>query len=334
MLAVQDLGASVGVKRACEELSVSRASYYRKQQRRLGPPGRDRPRSPVRRLQEEEKAAVLARLHEERFQDCSPAQVYASLLDEGQYHCSIRTMYRLLAAEGESRERRAQLSHPAYAKPELLATGPHQLWSWDITKLRGPVKWTFYYLYVILDVFSRYVTGWMIAYRESAELAKHLIEQSCEKQNILPGQLTIQADRGSSMTSKSVALRLSDLGVVKTHSRPHISDDNPYSESHFKTLKYRPGFPDRFSSMDEARLFCVEFFPWYNHEHHHSGLRLMTPATVHYGQAEELRRCRQSVLDAAYQAHPERFVKGPPQHPSVPETVWINPPVSDQEKAP
>jgi putative transposase len=334
MAAVQDLGRSVGVKRACDELSVSRASYYRQQPHHLCPPPVDRPRSPARRLQGEEKTAVLARLHEERFQDCSPAQVYAALLDEGQYHCSIRTMYRLLEAEGESRERRDQLSRPGYTKPELLATGPNQLWSWDITKLRGPVKWTFYYLYVILDVFSRYVTGWMLAYRESAELAKHLIEQSCEKQNIQPGQLTIHADRGSSMTSKSVALLLSDLGVVKTHSRPHVSDDNPYSESHFKTLKYRPGFPDRFGSIEEARLFCVEFFPWYNHEHHHSGLSLMTPATVHHGQAEELRSRRQSVLDAAYQAHPERFVKRPPQHPSLPEAVWINPPVSDKGKAP
>jgi putative transposase len=334
MEAVQDLGRSVGVKRACAELSVSRASYYRQQQHHLCPPPVDRPRSSARRLRQEERAAVLACLHEERFQDGSPAQVYASLLDEGQYHCSLRTMYRLLAAEGESRERRDQLRRPSYAKPELLATGPNQLWSWDITKLRGPAKWTYYYLYVILDVFSRYVTGWMIAYRESADLAKQLIEESCEKQKIVPGQLTIHADRGSSMTSKSVALLLSDLGVVKTHSRPHVSDDNPYSESHFKTLKYRPGFPDRFGSIEEARLFCVEFFPWYNHEHHHSGLQLMTPATVHYGQAEKLISRRQSVLDAAYQAHPERFVKRPPQHPSLPEAVWINPPVSDQGKAP
>jgi len=329
MQAVQKLSRSVGVKRACEELSVPRASYYRKRKRNLSPPLVSRRRSSARRLREEEKAAALACLHEERFQDCSPAQVYASLLDEGRYHCSIRTMYRLLAAEGESRERRDQLIRPAYAKPELLATGPNQLWSWDITKLRGPVKWTFYYLYVILDVFSRYVTGWMIAYRESADLAKQLIEHSCEKQNIAPGQLTIHADRGSSMTSKSVALLLTDLGVAKTHSRPHVCDDNPYSESHFKTLKYRPGFPDRFGSIEEARRFCVEFFPWYNHEHHHSGLHLMTPAIVHYGQVEELLGRRQSVLDVAYQAHPERFVKRPPQHPSLPKAVWINPPVSD-----
>jgi putative transposase len=196
------------------------------------------------------------------------------------------------------------------------------------------VKWTYYYLYVILDVFSRYVTGWMIAYRESADLAKQLIEESCEKQKIVPGQLTVHADRGSAMTSKSVALLLADLGIVKTHSRPHVSDDNPYSEAHFKTLKYRPGFPDRFGSLEEARCFCQEFFPWYNHEHHHSGLQLMTPATVHYGQAEELLSHRQSILDAAYQAHPERFVQRPPKHPSLPEAVWINPPATNQSKTP
>jgi putative transposase len=334
MSAVQELSLVVGVKRACDELSVPRASYYRQQQRSLCPPRVDKPRSSARRLQEKEKTAVLACLHEERFQDCSPAQVYASLLDEGQYHCSLRTMYRLLKVEGESRERRHQLLRPAYAKPELLATGPNQLWSWDITKLRGPAKWTFYSLYVILDLFSRYVTGWMIAYRESADLAKQLIEDSCEKQNITPGQLTIHADRGSSMTSRSVALLLADLGIVKTHSRPYVSDDNPYSESHFKTLKYRPDFPDRFGSLEEARRFCQEFFSWYNQEHHHSGLQLMTPAAVHYGQTEELLSRRQSVLDAAYQAHPERFVKRPPQHPSLPEAVWINPPPAKQEKTP
>jgi putative transposase len=289
---------------------------------------------PARRLQQGEKAAVLACLQEERFQDCSPAQVYASLLDEGPYHGSLRTMYRLLEAEGESREPRDQLSRPCSAKPELLATGPNQLWSWDITKLRGPVKWTFYSLYVILDVFSRYVTGWMIAYRESADLAKQLIAESCEKQKIVPGQLTIHADRGSSMTSKSVALLRSDLDGVKMHSRPYVSDDNPYAESHFKPLKYRPGFPDRFGSIEEARRFWVEFFPWYNHEHHHAGWHLLTPATVHDGQAKEVKCRPQSVLDAAYQIHPERFLKRPPQHPSLPETVWINPPVSGKGKTP
>jgi transposase InsO family protein len=227
MTAVEDLSLVVGMKRACRELAIPRSSVYRRRRRRLSPPPVGAWRSSARRLKDEEKSAVLACLHEERFQDCSPSQVYASLLDDGRYHCSIRTMYRLLDAEGENRERRDQLIHPPYRKPELLATGPNQLWSWDITKLRGPVKWSFYYLYVILDVFSRYVTGWMIAYRETAGLAKQLIEHSCEKQKIVPGQLTIHADRGSSMTSKSVALLLADLGVIKTHSRPHVSDDNP-----------------------------------------------------------------------------------------------------------
>ena len=208
-----------------------------------------------------------------------------------------------------------------------------KLWSWDITKLRGPVKWTAYHLYVILDVFSRYVVGWMIAYRESAELAKRLIEHTCLKQNIAPGQLTVHADRGSSMKSKPVALLLADLGVVKTHSRPHVSDDNPYSESQFRTLKYRPGFPDRFGSIEDARGFCQSFFTWYNHQHHHSGLGLMTPAMVHHGQAPQILARRQVVLDAAYSAHPERFVRKPPTPPELPAEVWINKPAS-QEKTP
>lgn len=334
MAAVEELSSVVGVRRACEQLSIPRAGVYRRRRRRLSLPPVAAARSSARSLKEEEKSTVLACLHEERFQDCSPAQVYASLLDDGQYHCSIRTMYRLLEAEGESRERRDQLVHPPYRKPELLATGPNQLWSWDITKLRGPVKWSYFYLYVILDVFSRYVTGWMIAYRETAGLARQLIEHSCRKQNIAPGQLTIHADRGSAMTSKSLALLLADLGVVRTHSRPHVSDDNPFSEAHFKTLKYRPDYPDRFGSIQDARGFCHGFFPWYNHEHHHSGLQLLTPAAVHYQQSGQLILQRQAVLDVAYAAHPERFVRRPPKHPSLPEAVWINPPAPGKEKTP
>jgi putative transposase len=334
MAAVEELSPLIGVRRACQDLSVPRSGVYRRRRRRLSPPPVHALRSSARRLKDEEKSTVLAYLHEERFQDCSPAQVYASLLDDGQYHCSIRTMYRLLDAKDENRERRDQLIHPPYRKPELLATGPNQLWSWDITKLRGPVKWSFYYLYVILDVFSRYVTGWMIAYRETAGLAKQLIEHSCLKQKITPGQLTIHADRGSSMTSKSLALLLGDLGVVKTHSRPHVSDDNPFSEAHFKTMKYRPNYPDRFGSIQDARLFCQEFFPWYNQQHHHSGLNLLTPANVHHGQAAQLISKRQAVLDLAYQAHPERFVRRPPLHPSLPNAVWINPPASNKENTP
>lgn len=334
MTAIDDLSAIVGVKRACQELAVPRAGFYRRRRRRLSPPPVGEARLSARRLGESEKQTVMDCLHEDRFQDCSPAQVYASLLDEGRYHCSIRTMYRLLAADGENRERRDQLIHPPYRKPELLATGPNQLWSWDITKLRGPVKWTFYYLYVILDVFSRYVVGWMIAYRETAALAKQLVEHSCRKQEIAPGQLTIHADRGSSMTSKALALLMADLGVLKTHSRPHVSDDNPFSEAQFKTMKYRPGFPDRFGSIEDARSFCQQFFPWYNHQHHHSGLNLMTPAVVHHGKAPQLIAARQAVLDAAWRAHPERFVKRPPQHPSLPHAVWINPPAPSNENTP
>ena len=337
MAAMDQLTPIAGVKRACQVLAVPRASWYRRlrcQQSPLAAPSPEKgQRHSARALSENEQSTVLACLHEERFQDCSPAQVYAALLDQGRYHCSIRTMYRLLEASGESRERRDQLTHPPYQKPELLATEANQLWSWDITKLRGPVKWTAYHLYVILDVFSRYVVGWMIAYRESAVLAKRLIEHTCLKQNIVPGQLTVHADRGSSMKSKPVALLLADLGVVKTHSRPHVSDDNPYSESQFRTLKYRPGFPDRFGSIEDARGFCQSFFQWYNHQHHHSGLGLMTPAMVHHGQAAHILAHRQVVLDAAFQAHPERFVRKPPRPPELPSQVWINRP-SSEEKTP
>ena len=334
MTAVDQLRPLVGAKQACHALSVPRASWYRRRRRRLSPPpepsSEKGPRCSPRALTEAEQQAVLACLHEERFQDCSPAQVYAALLDEGRFHCSIRTMYRLLETRGESRERRDQRTHPPYQKPELLATQPNQLWSWDITKLRGPAKWTVFHLYVILDVFSRYVVGWMIAYRESAELAKRLIEHSCDKQLIESGQLTIHADRGSSMKSKPVALLLADLGVTKTHSRPHVSDDNPYSESQFRTLKYRPGFPDRFGSIEDARGFCQSFFRWYNHQHHHSGLGLMTPAMVHHGQANQILALRQVVLNAAYSAHPERFVRKPPQPPALPTAVWINKPPEEE----
>lgn len=333
MPAVSDLAVSVGIRPACEALSVSRASFYRwHQQAGTVDQAKPRPRPP-RALNETEQENVLARLHEERFQDCSPAAVYATLLDEGHYHCSIRTMYRLLEQRGESRERRDQLTHPPYQKPELLATAPNQLWSWDITKLLGPAKWTYFYLYVILDVFSRYITGWMVAPRESAELAKRLIEDSCAKQSIQPGQLTVHADRGSAMTSKPVAFLMADLGVTKTHSRPYVSDDNPYSESQFRTLKYRPEFPDRFGSIQDARAFCLRFFPWYNDEHRHSALGLMTPAMVHYDQAPLIRQQRQAVLDTAYQAHPERFVRKAPRAPELQQEVWINKPPGSEDKS-
>jgi putative transposase len=326
MAAVAELANDVGTSAACQALCMPRASYYRDVRKTSSPTVSASRPSPARALRPAERDAVLARLHEERFQDRSPAAVYATLLDEGEYHCSIRTMYRLLDEHGEVRERRDQLTHPPYRKPELMATASNQLWSWDITKLLGPAKWTYFYLYVLLDVFSRYVTGWMIAYRESAELAKRLIEESCKKQHIPPGQLTLHADRGTSMSSKPVAFLLADLGVTKTHSRPHVSNDNPYSESQFRTLKYRPEFPDRFGCIQDSRAFCQGFFRWYNEEHRHSGLGLLTPAMVHYGQAENILRQRQEVLDVAYQLHPERFVRSAPKPPALPSEVWINRP--------
>jgi putative transposase len=270
---------------------------------------------------------VLDVLHEPRFVDLAPAEVYATLLDEGHYHCSERTMYRLLAAQHEGRERRNQLQHPRYAAPELLARRPNELWSWDITKLLGPAKWTYFYLYVMLDVFSRYVVGWMVAHRESATLAEQFIHATCARQGIERGhQLTIHADRGSAMTSKPVALLLADLGVTKTHSRPHVSNDNPFSEAQFKTLKYRPAFPERFGSIQDARAYCHDFFRWYNTEHRHSGLGLLTPADVHHGRADQRVAARAAVLATAYGAHPERFPAGRPCPQACPVAVWINPP--------
>jgi putative transposase len=321
----QELAQQSGVSAACQSLGVPRSSFYRAQQPKKEP--RPRP-TPQRALSVEEKTTVRQALNSERFQDCSPRQVYATLLDEGTYFCSWRTMYRILDEHQEVRERRNQLQHPKYIKPELLATRPNMLWSWDLTKLRGPVKWSYFYLYTILDVFSRYAVGWMIAERESAILAKQLIGETCEKQGIQFEQLTIHADRGSSMRSKTVAILLADLGVTKTHSRPYNSNDNPYSESQFKTMKYRPDYPARFGSIQDARVWARSFFRWYNHEHHHSALGLMTPAVVHYGQAAAVTEQRRQVLQAAYAAHPERFVHGEPQPPSLPKEVWINKPQS------
>src|SRR6266404_8983224 len=322
--AVREVGERLGIAPACAALGLAPATYYRRAQPKPTPAPRP---TPPRALGPAERVAVLEVLHEPRFVDLAPAQVQAQLLDEGRYLCSARTMYRLLEERQEVHERRDQLRHPRYAAPQLLATRPNALWSWDITKLLGPVKWTYFYLYVILDVFSRYVTGWMVAYRESAELAKRLIEDSSKKQLIQPDQLTLHADRGTSMRSKPVALLLADLGVTKTHSRPHVSDDNPYSESQFRTMKYRPEFPDRFGCLQDSRAFCQSFFRWYNEEHRHSGIGLLTPATVHYGQAENILRQRQDVLDVAYQRNPERFVRRAPKPPVLPSEVWINKPV-------
>jgi len=277
-------------------------------------------------LEVAERQALLDVLHSERFVDQAPAEVYATLLDEGSYLASISTMYRVLRAADEVVERRRQATHPSTVKPELVADGPNRVWSWDITKLLGPAKWTYYYLYVILDIFSRYAVGWMVAERESAALAERLLDQTIAKQHVSRDQLAIHADRGSSMASKQVAQLLADLGVTKSHSRPHVSNDNPYSESQFKTLKYRPEFPDRFGSIQDARTFCQQFFGWYNVEHHHSGIGLLVPADVHYGRAEQVRAARAEVLTAAYAAHPERFVRKPPEPPALPAVAWINQP--------
>jgi putative transposase len=326
----EDLGQQVGVKRACEELGVPRSSLYDARQPQPSPS----PRPPSEKaLSQEERHTVRDVLNSDRFVDSAPRQVYATLLDGDVYLCSWRTMYRILDENQEVRERRNQLSHPTYTKPELLATAPNQLWSWDITKLLGPAKWTYFYLYVILDVFSRYVVGWLIAEREAASLAETLIAETCAKQGIQRDQLTLHADRGSSMRSKPVALLLSDLGVTKTHTRPYTSNDNPYSEAQFKTLKYRPDFPDRFGSLVDARGWAQPFFQWYNHDHYHTGLNLMTPAMVHYGLAETVRDQRNQVLQTAYAAHPERFVRGVPVVPNLPREVWINKPCEEVSAA-
>jgi len=316
------LAAQVGWQPACRALGVSRATVYRR--RRPPGPAAHHPQ-PARALAPAEQAAVLAQLHSLRFVDLAPREIYATLLDEGHYLCSPRTMYRLLEAAHEGRERRNQLRHVA-PRPELLATRPNEVWSWDITKLLGPATWTYYYLYVILDIFSRYVVGWLVAHAESARLAERLIAATCETQAIRPGQLTVHADRGSSMTSKPVALLLADLGITRTHSRPHVSNDNPFSEAQFKTLKSRPEFPERFASAEAARAFCHPFFTWYNTEHRHGGIGWLTPAMVHYGQVELVRTARRHILATAYAAHPERFVRRAPEPPTVPEAVWINPP--------
>jgi putative transposase len=328
---VQELTPVVGTRPACRALGAAPATIYRRRRPPEARPQRPRPVS-ARALSDAECGAVLELLHCERFVDCSPAAVWATLLDEGRYLASERTMYRLLAVRhGGVRERRDQLTHPGYAKPELLAERPNELWSWDVTKLKGPAKWTVFYLYVILDVFSRYAVGWTVAHRENAKLAKALIGQAAEQQQITRGQLTVHADRGSAMRSKPVAFLLSDLGVLKTHSRPYTSTDNPYSEAQFKTLKYRPEFPDRFENIESARAFCRPFFDWYNHQHRHSGIGLMTPAAVHHGTAGALHTERQRVLDAAYAATPERFVRRPPRPPALPTAAWINKPTTEED---
>jgi putative transposase len=334
--AIAVMAPRIGTRAACAAAGVPQATWYRRHRASPAPPRPaavpQRDRVQPRALAAAERRAILDMLHSARFADTAPAEAWATLLDEGTYLGSVSTYYRVLREAGESRERRAQAAHPAAVKPELAATGPNQVWSWDITKLHGPAKWTYYHLYVILDIFSRYAVGWMVATRESAALAKKLIAATAAKQSITRGQLTIHADRGSSMTSKPVALLLADLGVTQSHSRPHVSNDNPYSEAQFKTLKYRPGFPARFTSIEAARAHCQDFFPWYNSEHHHGGLGLHTAADVHYGQAAAVRAGRGLVLTRAYLAHPERFIHKPPAPPDLPGGSWINPPEDKPEQ--
>ena len=318
---IEQLAPTLGLVTACDILQVPRSSVYRARPPKAAP----RPRSePVRALSALEREAVHQTLNSERFADQAPREVYATLLDEGTYLCSPSTMYRVLDEQTEVRERRDQLRHPAYAKPELLATHPKQVWSWDITKLLGPMKWTYYYLYVLLDIFSRYVVGWLIAERESSDLAELLITETCAKQQIARDHLTIHADNGGPMIAKAVTLLMTDLGVLPSHSRPHVSNDNPFSEAQFKTMKYQPDYPERFGSLVEARTWAQAFFPWYNDEHHHSGIGFMTPAAVHSGEAAHLFTERQRTLSAAYAAHPERFVKGLPIPPALPTAVFMN----------
>jgi putative transposase len=332
MRAAEELGQVVGVRRACETLGVSRASLYRGRQAAATTP--KAPAVSPRALTNQERQEVKDVLYSERHADSSPRQVYAKLLDDGRYLCSVRTMYRILQEDDASHERRNQLRHPEYTKPELLATKANAVWSWDITKLRGPQKWTYYYLYVILDIYSRYVVGWMLAHAESSDLASRLIRESVEKQQVSEDQLILHSDRGPSMGSHNVAQLLATLGVTKSHSRPHVSNDNPFSESQFKTMKYSPEFPNRFDSFDQALSFCRTFMGWYNDQHYHTGIGLLTPAMVHYGESDHVLDSRSEVLQAAFQRHPERFVSGPPKRLQLPTEVWINPPQKAQEKGP
>jgi putative transposase len=327
MNAVRELSKQVGVEAACMALGINRITFYRKQKPKILAQSViiSRPKPPLE-LDDEERDSVLKLIDSERFMDQSPATIHSILLDEGVYLCSVRTMYRILAQEMEVKERRNQRRHPCYVKPELVATGPNQVWSWDITKLKGNVKGTFYHLYVILDIFSRYVVGWMVATVESGELATRLIAASLEKQDIIPGKLTIHSDRGTSMKSKPVTQLMSDLGVVKSHSRPKVSDDNPFSEAQFKTLKYHPEFPARFGSLEDARVFCRDFFTWYNTEHRHSGIVMLTPESVHYGKAAQILEKRRKVLEEAAKKYPHRFKGRKPNPGALPKEVWINPP--------
>ena len=327
MVAIEAVTTTGETAALCHSVGLARATLYRRRQPARSSRSTVRPAS-ARALGLAERQAVLDALHSERFLDQSPTEVHATLLEEQRYLCSVRTMYRVLAGADEVRERRDQARHPIYGKPELVATAPNQIWSWDITKLKGPIPYLYYSLYVILDLFSRYVVGWMVAAHENARLAQRLIEATCLKQGIGPHQLTIHADRGAPMRSKLVAELFSALSIDASHSRPRVSNDNPFSEAQFRTLKYRPGFPDRFGSLEHSRSLTRDLFAWYNDAHHHSGLNYLTPADVHYGRAAATLEVRHRTRLAAYAAHPERFVQGPPRLEILPNAVWINPPAT------
>ncbi|GIF45450.1 putative transposase [Actinoplanes xinjiangensis] len=330
--AIAELTAVLGsVRAACTAAGRPQANHYRRHRQSPKPEREPRVRKPQpRALSQAERDSVRALLNHPEHVDKAPATVYHELLDEGAYLASVSTMYRILREHGEVRERRAQATHPARVKPELVATGPNTVWSWDITKLHGPAKWQYFYLYVIIDIYSRYAVGWLLADRESSILAEKLLADTIVKQHVDRDELTIHADNGSSMASKPVAFLLADLGVTRSHSRPHTSNDNPYSEAHFKTLKYRPGFPDRFDTIEAARAFCRDFFTWYNTAHRHSGIAWHTPHNVHHGHAGTVHAVRAEVLTAAYQRHPERFVRKHPEPATLPEAAWINPPAENQ----
>ena len=329
--AIVELEPLIGVRAACRATGRAQARYYRRHRRSPAParPVRQR-RAQPRALSHTERDTVRALLNSPDFADKAPATVYHELLDEGVYVASVSSMYRILRAHGEVRERRRQATHPARVKPELVATQPNHCWSWDITKLHGPAKWSYFYLYVIIDIYSRYTVGWMIAGRESAALAELLLAETIAKQGIDRDTLSIHADNGSSMASKPVAFLLADLGVTKSHSRPHTSNDNPYSEAQFRTLKYRPDFPDTFGSIEDARAFCQRFFRWYNTEHRHSGVAWHTPHNVHYGHAEAVQTVRADVLAAAYTRNPERFVRKHPEPAELPAAALINQPTEPE----
>jgi putative transposase len=333
MEGMRELAPGVGVTAACRALGLPRSTYYRTQRPPTPSPVRPLRRRHPRALTPEEQTAVRAQLNSERFVDRAPRAVYATLLDEGIRLCHWRTMYRLLQSDVATRERRAVRRHVVYARPELLATAPRQVWSWDITKLRGPQPGSWYNLYVVIDIFSRMIVGWLLAEREEASLAERLIADACTREGIEPQQLTVHADRGAPMTSKLVAELLLDLGITRSHSRPSVSNDNPYSEAQFKTMKYGPTYPKRFASIEDAQAWVTTFIHWYNTEHCHSGLGLLPPTVVHSGQAGAVSAARQHILDAAYTDHPERFVRGRPVPPPVPDAVWINPPRPHQHSS-